>query len=928
MDNKKYLRQIKVGSREFDFFSLRAYAEESGQSLEHFPFSIRILLEGLLRNCDGVEVEAEHIKALAAYNPQKVAKIEVPFKPARVLLQDFTGVPCVVDLAAMRSAMQRLGGDPRRINPEQGVDLIIDHSVQVDHFNSPDAFRLNAELEFERNRERYELLRWGQGSLANFSVVPPASGICHQVNLEYLGKVVQVKEIDGAQVAYFDSCIGTDSHTPMINGLGIIGWGVGGIEAEAAMLGQPVGMLAPAVVGVNLVGKLRQGITATDLVLRITEMLRKHGVVGKFVEFLGEGLSAMSVPDRATISNMAPEYGATMGYFPVDHRTLEYMYQTGRSQEQIDLAEAYAREQGVFRSKTGSGKQPQFEALLELDLDSVVPAVAGPKRPQDRIALTELPAAWKKLLKAPRAELGYGLSDDELQSSGNVKLNSVMARGAASGDAGAGGSAAGEQITLHHGDVVIAAITSCTNTSNPSVLLTAGLLAKRAVEKGLRRKPWVKTSFAPGSVVVTEYLKRAGLLEYLEQLGFYLVGYGCTTCIGNSGPLPAEIEQAVLGNDLVVAGVLSGNRNFEGRVNPLTKANFLTSPPLVVAYALTGSVAGNVATDSLGTGSDGKPVYLRDIWPQEDELQAAVAKAMDRDEFLKSYQNIEESNPEWNSINFKSAEIYDWNSKSTYILEPPFFVDMPAKAPGITSIKDARVLVWAGDSVTTDHISPAGAIDPNSPAGKYLREQGVDKQHFNSYGSRRGNDQIMARGTFANIRFRNRLTPDVEGSSTLYHPDGSACDIFSAAEQYKQQNIPTIVLAGKDYGMGSSRDWAAKGPRLLGVSAVIAESYERIHRSNLIGMGILPMQFMDGQSADSLGLRGNEYFDIVIDDNLAPRQQIEVTARRVGGDGKPDASQEAIQFSVQCRIDSLIETHYYRNGGILQFVLRKFLQKQ
>ena len=892
----KYIRTLQVDGKQVDYYSIAEYGKQHGMSFDHFPYSIKILFESLIHHCDGSVITEGDVANFARYDPKRVATIEVPFKPARVLLQDFTGVPCVVDLAAMRSAMHRLGGDPKRINPEQGVDLIIDHSVQVDYFNSPEAFRLNADLEFERNRERYELLRWGQASFDNFSVVPPASGICHQVNLEYLGKVAQLTHNNGQSIAYFDSCVGTDSHTPMINGLGVVGWGVGGIEAEAAMLGQPVGMLAPAVVGVKLHGSLRTGITATDLVLRVTEMLREFGVVGKFVEFFGAGLQAMSVPDRATISNMAPEYGATVGYFPIDNRTLEYMYQTGRSEQHIALVEAYSRAQGVYRSDESI--DPHFEASLELDLESVEPAVAGPKRPQDRISLHHVPREWHALLGKPIAERGYALTENERVKSATLTLHN------------------GQKATLHHGNVVIAAITSCTNTSNPSVLIAAGLLAKAAVERGLTHKPWVKTSFAPGSVVVTDYLKRAGLMPYLERLGFYLVGYGCTTCIGNSGPLPAEIDSAVREHDLIVAGVLSGNRNFEGRVNPLTRANFLTSPPLVVAYALAGTVAINIASDPLGNDTHGAPVYLKDIWPQQNELDAAIKQALNRTEFIKSYQNLENSNSEWNSIKLSSTEMYAWDRESTYIQQPPFFDDMPQHAPGISSIEQAHVLVWAGDSVTTDHISPAGAIDPDSPAGHYLLSLGIDRNHFNSYGSRRGNDKIMARGTFANIRFRNLLTPEIEGSSTIYHPSGEQCDIFTASERYRADGIPTIILAGKDYGMGSSRDWAAKGPYLLGVRAVIAESFERIHRSNLIGMGILPLQFSAGQSARSLGLHATERYTITLPQEVRPQQMIEVIA---------DNGNDTIAFQVHCRIDSPIEREYYVHGGILQYVLRRFL---
>ena len=879
------------------YHSLPEFARNGFPGVERLPFSIRVLLESILRHEDGYEVTKEHIDAIGSYDPANRAKVEIPFKPARVLLQDFTGVPSVVDLAAMRSAMARLGGDPSKINPELPVDLVIDHSVQVDFYNSPDAIQRNTELEFKRNQERYEFLRWGQGAFANFSVVPPASGICHQVNLEYLGKCVQVNEEDGKAVAFFDSLVGTDSHTPMINGLGVVGWGVGGIEAEAAMLGQPIYVLAPAVVGVKLTGKPRPGITATDLVLKITQMLREHGVVGKFVEFFGPGLSEMTVPDRATISNMAPEYGATMGYFPIDQQTLDYMWATGRSEKQIKTVEEYTRAQDMFR--TEDTIDPEFEVVLDLDLDGVEASIAGPKRPQDRIAVSEVKSVWRGLMPAPVEKGGFGLTADQIDAAASVTTDD------------------GSRKDLTHGDVVIAAITSCTNTSNPSVLLGAALLAKKAFEKGLTRKPWIKTSFAPGSVVVTEYLQRTGLMEYLEKLGFYLVGYGCTTCIGNSGPVPENIAKGIEEKELVVAGVLSGNRNFEGRINPHTKANFLMSPPLVVAYAVAGTVDIDLSSDPIGTDDDGKPVYLRDIWPSAEELQAYVRQALDRDAFLESYTGLEDSNPEWNAIPVSGAAIYDWKEESDYIHEPPFFKDMGLEVEPIEPIAEARVLVKAGDSITTDHISPAGAIAPNSPAGQYLVERGVERRDFNSYGSRRGNDRIMIRGTFANIRFRNGMAPGTEGAMTTYVPTREVISIFAAAERYKEAKIPTIVLAGKDYGMGSSRDWAAKGAQLLGIRAVIAESYERIHRSNLVGMGVLPLQFTDGDSVESLGLTGFETYTIHVDDELEPGQTVTVD---IVGDGGSTRT-----FETVCRIDTPVEVQYYRNGGILQTVLRKFV---
>ncbi|MCG8481165.1 MAG: aconitate hydratase AcnA [Spirochaetales bacterium] len=882
---------------EVEYFSLRAFSEQGFERVRRFPFSIRVLLESILRNEDGYEVTRNHVESIGRYNPASPEKVELPFKPARVLLQDFTGVPSVVDLAAMRSAMARLGGDPAKINPQLPVDLVIDHSVQVDFFNSADALKRNAEIEFQRNRERYEFLRWGQGAFENFSVVPPASGICHQVNLEYLGKCVQVREVDGRTVAYFDSLVGTDSHTPMINGLGVVGWGVGGIEAEAAMLGQPIYVLAPDVVGFKLTGALRPGITATDLVLRITQMLREHGVVGKFVEFFGTGLSHTTVPDRATISNMAPEYGATVGYFPIDQQTLDYMWATGRSEDLIKTVEQYAREQEVFR--TDDTPDPEFEVVLELDLATVEASIAGPKRPQDRIAINDVKDEWRRALAAPVEERGYALSDDEKTRRATITLDDGGAK------------------ELTHGDVVIAAITSCTNTSNPSVLLGAGLLAKNAVERGLARQPWIKTSFAPGSVVVTEYLERTGLMTYLEQMGFYLVGYGCTTCIGNSGPVPENVAKGIEEGDLVVAGVLSGNRNFEGRINPHTKANFLMSPPLVVAYAIAGTVDIDLTSDPIGVDKEGKPVYLNEIWPTTDELNEFVRQALDRDAFIESYSGLEDSNPEWNAIPADGSALYDWKADSNYIQEPPFFTDMGLDVDAIQPIKDARVLVVAGDSITTDHISPAGAIAPDSPAGEFLVGRGVERRDFNSYGSRRGNDRIMTRGTFANIRFRNLLAPGTEGSVTTYTPTREVVSIFDAAERYKGEGIPTVVLAGKDYGMGSSRDWAAKGVQLLGIRVVIAESFERIHRSNLVGMGILPLEFKNGESRTALGLTGFETFTVHIDDAVQPRQNIRVDVVKEDG--------STFSFETLCRIDTPVEVQYYRNGGILHTVLRKFV---
>ena len=888
---------FETGQGRVKYFSLRKLERAGFAGLTRMPISIRILAESVVRNVNGTEVTDDHVELFSGYDPKRPGEIEIPFSPARVLLQDFTGVPCVVDLAAMRSAMARLGGDPDRINPQLPVSLVIDHSVQVDVFNSPNALKQNSEIEFARNRERYEFLRWGQGALKNFDVVPPASGICHQVNLEYLATVVRTSDHDGDRIACFDSLVGTDSHTPMINGLGVVGWGVGGIEAEAAMLGQPIYMLAPGVVGVKLVGDLRPGITATDIVLLVTEKLRKHGVVGRFVEFFGAGLSAMTVPDRATISNMAPEYGATVGYFPVDQKTLDYLYATGRPQGLIDLVERYTKEQGVFR--TDESSDPEYQEVVEIDLSTIEPSMAGPKRPQDRIAVRELKKSWTETLRAPIESRGFALTAAAAERRVEVTYND------------------GTRGPLRNGDVVIAAITSCTNTSNPSVLMAAGLLARRAVDAGLVTKPWVKTSFAPGSMVVTEYLVRAGLMPYLERLGFYLVGYGCTTCIGNSGPIPANIASGIEDGDLVVAGVLSGNRNFEGRINPLTRANFLASPPLVVAYALAGTVNIDLTSEPIGTGRDGNPVYLSDIWPDETELAEYVTRALDRDAFIASYSGLESSNPQWNAIPFSGSGLYEWEERSTYVQEPPFFTDMTLDERRIEPIERARVLIMAGDSTTTDHISPAGAIAPTSPAGRYLLEHGVAVNDFNSYGSRRGNDRVMTRGTFANIRFRNLVAPGTEGSVTVHFPSGDRMDIYSASLRYGQEGIPTIILAGKDYGMGSSRDWAAKGTYLLGVRAVIAESYERIHRSNLVGMGVLPLQFTKGASATQLGLTGRESYTIPIGDQVTPGREIRVVA--LDDDGR------RIEFPAVCRLDTPVEIEYFRNGGILQTVLRRFM---
>jgi aconitate hydratase len=862
------------------------------------PFSIRILLESLLRNCDNYSVTEQDVRNLATWNAVAPAEVEIPFKPARVVLQDFTGVPAVVDLAAMRSAMRRLGGDPRKINPLIPVDLVIDHSVQVDAFASDQALAINTELEFERNRERYEFLRWGQRAFDNFQVVPPAVGIVHQVNLEFLAKGVFLRPHNGGQVAVPDSLVGTDSHTTMINGLGVVGWGVGGIEAEAVMLGQPLYMLMPEVVGFEITGELQPGATATDLVLTVTQILRKAGVVGKFVEFFGPGISKMKLADRATIGNMAPEYGATMGFFPVDAETLNYMRMTGRTEQEVQLVERYYKEQELFR--TDNLPPLRFSSTLSLDLSTVVPSLAGPKRPQDRVALTDVKASFEKSLRAPVAERGFALDDKALARRAKLVAN-------------------GHTAEIGHGAVVIAAITSCTNTSNPSVMLAAGLLAKNAVAKGLSVKPYVKTSLAPGSRVVTDYIERAGLREPLEKLGFHTVGYGCTTCIGNSGPLPDPVALSVTEGDLVAAAVLSGNRNFEGRVNPLVKANYLASPPLVVAYALAGTMDIDLSTEPLGKGSGGEDVYLRDIWPSSETVAETVRSAVQPEMFRNRYSNVFHASEMWNQIATSEGDLFDWKEDSTYIQEPPFLIDLPRKPDQVKPIVAARVLALLGGSVTTDHISPAGSISAKSPAGRYLQEHGVEPRDFNSYGSRRGNDRVMTRGTFANIRIRNQLAPGTEGGVTRHLPDGEVMSIYDAAIKYREEGVPLVVLAGEEYGTGSSRDWAAKGTLLLGVRAVLASSYERIHRSNLVGMGVLPLLFPKGEGWQSLGLTGEETYDIPVDESLQPRSVIRVKATRPDGFAK--------EFDARVRIDTLVELDYYRNGGILQTVLRKLLNE-
>ncbi len=883
--------------------------------IDSLPYTIKVLLESCLRSYDGRVVTSEHLEALAAYDATNVAAVEIPFTPGRVVLQDFTGVPAVVDLAAMRSAMVRMGGDPAKVNPLVACDLVIDHSVQVDAFNSGVALQINAEKEFERNRERYEFLKWGQSGFDNFRVVPPATGIVHQVNLEYLAKVVW----DDGQQLYPDSLVGTDSHTTMINGLGVLGWGVGGIEAEAVMLGQPIYMLMPGVVGFRLEGELPAGSTATDMVLRVTEMLRELGVVGKFVEFYGPGLASMPVANRATIANMAPEYGATCGFFPVDDRVLEYMWLTGRPQELIDTVETYYRAQGLWRDDRRSNT---YSDELSLDLGSVEPALAGPKRPQDRIALGDMGARWQEGLATTFARRDAERNTDPSAGGASTGGGAVTVTGGATAtavDAGLVRSVQvdldGDAFELRDGAVVIAAITSCTNTSNPSVMVGAGLLARNAARRGLQRQPWVKTSLAPGSQVVTDYLEKAGLLDELETMGFYVVGFGCTTCIGNSGPLPEAIGEAVRDNDLTVASVLSGNRNFEGRIHADIKANYLASPPLVVAFALAGTVDIDLVNDPLGQDPDGNDVFLHEIWPPEDEIEAVIAESLSRDQFLDKYGNVFEGSDEWKAIATSDDAIYEWSDDSTYIQEPTFFMDMPPEPAPIASIHGARCLAKLGDSTTTDHISPAGAIGPDTPAGQYLIGRGVERQMFNSYGSRRGNHNVMTRGTFANVRMRNQLAPGTEGGFTTDFTDGTVKTIFEASESYRAAGIPLVVLAGKDYGMGSSRDWAAKGTLLLGVKAVIVTSYERIHRSNLVGMGVLPLMFSPGETAESLGLDGTETFDIDLPAELEPKQTLRV--RATGTDG------QTTEFDTIVRIDTPVEVDYYRNGGILHTVLRR-----
>jgi aconitate hydratase len=878
---------LQVGDNNFEIYKLSALERAGIGKVSQLPFSLKVLLENLLRHEDARFVFEADVRALATWDPssaQGASEKEISFMPARVLLQDFTGVPAVVDLAAMREAMRQLGGDPKKINPLLPAELVIDHSVQVDKFGVAGAFSFNADLEMQRNIERYAFLRWGQKGFQNFKVVPPDTGICHQVNLEYLARVVFSEKQDGRAVAFPDSLVGTDSHTTMVNGLGVFGWGVGGIEAEAAMLGQPLSMLIPAVVGFKLHGRLPEGATATDLVLTVTQMLRKKGVVGKFVEFYGTGLSSLTLPDRATIANMAPEYGATMGFFPVDAETLAYLRFTARKEDQIRLVEAYTKEQGLFR--TDQTRDPIFSDRLELDLATVVPTMAGPKRPQDSVPLTQAKSSFEKTLTAQPKHI-------------SVQNN-------------------GDKFDLSDGSVVIAAITSCTNTSNPSLMLGAGLLAKKAVERGLQTKPWVKTSFAPGSKVVTDYIEKAGLWPFLNSLRFNLVGYGCTTCIGNSGPLSEPIGKAIKDNNLVAVSVLSGNRNFEGRINPLCRANYLASPPLVVAYALAGRMDFDIVNESLGNDKSGKPVYLRDIWPTPDEVEKTMRSSVSSDMFQKEYADVFTGDEHWRALPIPEGDLYAWDAKSTYIKHPPYFENMPHKPVALGDLHGLRALAVLGDSVTTDHISPAGSIQPDSPAGKYLIEHGVQPKDFNSYGARRGNHEVMMRGTFANIRLRNQLAPGTEGGWTLHQPGGEKMSIYDAAMKYRDERVPLIIIAGKEYGSGSSRDWAAKGTILLGVRAVLAESFERIHRSNLVGMGVLPMEFLSGENLHSLGLTGLEIFDIEgLAQRFEPRKKMKVRARKADG--------KEVSFTAVARVDTPFEVAYYQHGGILQYVLRQML---
>ncbi|OBY79748.1 aconitate hydratase 1 [Paenibacillus sp. KS1] len=893
-------RELTVGNHSYRYYSLEAF-EAQGNDISRLPFSIKVLLEAALRQFDGRAITKDHVNQIANWANGRDENKEIPFIPARIVLQDFTGVPVVVDLAAMRDTVKKAGGDPKQINPLVPVDLVIDHSVMVDAFGTKDALEYNMNVEFERNEERYRFLRWAQTAFDNFRAVPPATGIVHQVNLEYLASVAATKQVDGVTEVYPDSLVGTDSHTTMINGLGVVGWGVGGIEAEAGMLGQPLYFVTPEVIGFKLTGSLAEGATATDLALTVTQMLRKKGVVGKFVEFFGPGLGNISLADRATVANMAPEYGATIGFFPVDQETLNYMSLTGRSEEQIELVKAYYTAQGLFR--TEATEDPAFTDVIELDLGSIVPSLAGPKRPQDRVELTNMKQSFLDIVRTPIDKGGYGLSDEKIEQQVAVTHPN------------------GETTQLKTGAVVIAAITSCTNTSNPSVMIGAGLVAKKAVERGLKKPAYVKSSLTPGSLVVTEYLNKSGLIEPLEALGFHVAGYGCATCIGNSGPLPDEVSKAIADEDMTVAAVLSGNRNFEGRVHAQVKANYLASPPLVVAYALAGTVNIDLANEPLGYDSNNEPVFLKDIWPTSEEIKEAVAQAITPDMFRDKYENVFTQNERWNSIPVPEGELYEWDEKSTYIQNPPFFSNLGSDLNDIADIRDAKVLALLGDSVTTDHISPAGNIKVDSPAGQYLIDNGVTRQDFNSYGSRRGNHEVMMRGTFANIRIRNQIAPGTEGGVTKYLPTDEVMSIYDASMKYQTDGTNLIVIAGKEYGTGSSRDWAAKGTYLLGAKAVIAESFERIHRSNLVGMGVLPLQFQDGNSWQTLALTGTETFSIVgLSNNVEPGQSLQVVATREDG--------TQFEFPVTVRLDSMVDVDYYHNGGILQTVLRQMIAQE
>jgi aconitate hydratase len=902
---------LDLGGKEVTVYRLKKLEELGIVNLSGLPYSIRVLLEDVLRNIDGEVITEDDVKKLAKWSPELIPASDIPFVPSRVIMQDFTGVPAVVDLAAIRSAMQRLGGDPKKINPVIPADLVIDHSIQVDYYGTSYALHCNEKYEFHRNKERYEVLHWAQKAFDNMRVVPPASGIIHQVNLEYLAPLVHVVRKGSEDVAYPDTLVGTDSHTTMINGLGVLGWGVGGIEAEAVMLGQPYYMPIPEVVGFRLTGELREGVSSTDLVLTMVQMLRKHGVVGKFVEFFGPGYRTLDLADRAILANMAPEYGATMGFCPVDERTLDYMLQTGRSREHVDMVRKYCKEQGLFMEQ--DSVEPAFSSTLELDMSTVSPCLAGPKRPQDRIAIQDMSKVFHQAMKeafeaksrkSPNGDIDYGrwLGDGGYSIASSPHHTGIVKVKCA------------DDVSVTHGSVVIASITSCTNTSNPSLMVGAGLLAKNAVERGLKVKPFVKTSLAPGSRVITDYLTEAGLMPYMEALGFHVVGYGCLTCIGNSGPLNEAVSKEIEKKDLTVAAVLSGNRNFEGRINSQVKANYLASPMLVVAYALAGTVDIDLSTEPIACDPNGQPVYLKDIWPGKETVDRYTKDFVTPEMFEEEYSNVFKGTTLWRELNAPSGLLYDWDKDSTYIQEPPFFKDFPLEAAPLAEIRDARVLVMVGDSITTDHISPAGSIRTSYPAGQYLLSKGVDEKNFNSYGSRRGNHEVMMRGTFGNVRLKNRLTPAKEGAWTLYHPTGEEMYIYSAAMKYVESGIPLVILAGKEYGTGSSRDWAAKGTQLLGVKAVIAESFERIHRSNLVGMGVLPLRFRDGENAESLGLTGAETFDIQGIDRLEPYGELTVIARDDNGKQK--------QFNVVVMLNSAIEVEYYRNGGILHKFLR------